>query len=111
MSPQPSNINRPSVLSLHIERLSIEGLRLASHDTLRFQFALKTELARLIVQAEFTLPIGSNALDTLPIGQLALTPDADRVTSGRRVAASLLGLLGPRLTSSGESPFGPQDSA
>jgi hypothetical protein len=80
-------------INLHIERLMLDGLSVASGEAALLQAAVQTELGRLLANQRFT-PAESSALAYVGGGEIHLRPGVSArelgVEIGRNVFASLI---------------------
>jgi len=79
-----------AALSLHIDRVVLEGFALGARDRARLQAALQTELAELLsVQGPGAALLGGAALPGLRAGDLRFDRGRDADRLGRAIAQSL----------------------
>lgn len=79
-------------VNVHIERLILDGLIVATRDRAALGAALETELARLI--ADGGLPVGlagGGAAPSLPAAAIQLNGDNDPARLGRQIARAVYG--------------------
>jgi hypothetical protein len=76
-------------VSIHIDRLAIEGLPITSAQGVQLQQALQTELTRLIQGEGGSLAVQSAHLPTLAIPAITVASPFSPADLGRQVARSL----------------------
>lgn len=88
-STQPALAPRPS-LSLHIDRVVLEGFAFGARDRGRLQAALQAELTQLLLaQAPGATLLGDVAVPGWQAGELALGGVRDAARLGRAIAQAL----------------------
>ena len=95
LASRPEAAARPPV-SLHVERLVLQGLSLAPHEGARVQKAFEAELALgLGAGALPTTGLSALSLDRLRIQELRVAPGSQPEQIGRALASALLRGLRP----------------
>jgi hypothetical protein len=91
-------------INVHIERLVLDGLRVASHQSNSVQAAVETELARLLTDKGFNGP-SAYAASHLSAAPIQLTHDSRPVSLGHQIAQAIYGTLTPATASPRETRF------
>jgi len=82
-------------ISIHIERLILDGLSLAQRDRSRLQAAIEEELARLLANGSLAVDLCTpGMLPRLTGGTLELTGDEEPRLLGKRIAEAIYGGIG-----------------
>ena len=82
-------------ISIHIERLILDGLPIAQRDRVRLQSAIEEELARLLTAGSLVIDLRtSGTLSCLTGGTLELTNKEDPHLLGQRIAHAIYGGIG-----------------
>ncbi len=82
-------------ISIHIERLILDGLSLAHRDRSRLQSAIEDELARLLTAGSLVVDLRTpGTLSRLTGGTLELTNNEDPHLLGKQIAHAIYGGIG-----------------
>lgn len=82
-------------VNLHIERLVLEGLRLAPGGHLLVRAAAEAELSRLLAEGGVSQALLSGgAVPRINAGDIRVAGDADARSLGRQIAQSVYGGIG-----------------
>ena len=82
-------------ISIHIERLILDGLPLAPSDRSHLQSAIEEELARLLTNGALAVDLRTpGMLSRLTGGTLELTGDEEPRLLGKRIAQAIYGGIG-----------------
>ncbi len=82
-------------ISVHIERLILDGLPIAQRDRARLQTAIEEELARLLASGALAVDLRAPGMfPRLTGGTLELTGNDDPRLLGRRIAQAIYGGIG-----------------
>jgi hypothetical protein len=82
-------------ISVHIERLILDGLPIAHRDRSRLQAAIEEELARLLAAGSLAVDLRmSGILPRLSGGALELTGNEEPRLLGQRIAQAVYGRIG-----------------
>jgi hypothetical protein len=82
-------------ISVHIERLILDGLPIAQRDRARLQAAIEEELSRLLTEGALAVDLrASGMLPRRTGGALELTSDEEPRLLGQRIARAVYGGIG-----------------
>ena len=82
-------------INLHIERLVLDGVNIATHQRPLLQEALQAELTRLLATGGLSDGLTRGiALPRISAGGIQLTSDHDPVQMGQQIAQSVYGGIG-----------------
>jgi hypothetical protein len=82
-------------VSVHVERLILDGLPLAHAERPALQAAVQAELARLLTEGGLSPALrGGGTRPSLPAGGIELTPSSEPGQLGRQIARAVYGGLG-----------------
>jgi hypothetical protein len=91
-------------INVHIDRLVLDGLPLASHQSDSVQTAVEIELTRLLTDKGFNTSSAS-AVPRLSAAPIQLTYDSRPASLGRQIAEAIYGTLTPTTTSRLQTRF------
>jgi len=90
-------------VNVHIERLILDGMPLASNQGPLVQAAVEAELRRLLAEQGLS-PSFAGAVPHLSAGSIQLAPDSKPAQLGRQIAEAIHGGLVPTPVPSSPSP-------
>ncbi len=82
-------------VSIHIERLILDGLSLSHTQRPLVQAAVEAELARLVAAQGISPSLqAGGALPSVPVGSIQLTSDGNPRMLGQKIAQAVYGEIG-----------------